>query len=665
MPGWIAFSSSVNAHAIIGNTIGKCNNQVSKYLISKIFMLAAALLVASGLARGNELSYEIRGVEEPVLTNVRSHLESFTLVGPAAPNGRNNEKLIQDAVTRVGTAMRPYGYYKPEVSGELKRAGNQNWILAIQIDSGAPLKIVVADVQVQGDGAGYEPLMEWQSSWPLAVGSVLDQSRWEDEKTAALEIARAQGYLQSEFSEQSINIDLEKYEASLTLIMKTGRRSVMGDVTFEQNSLQPRVLQNIPRFEPGDFYTSRIMEKFRIDLWQTGYFTDVVVVEQRRTDGDHPIVDLQVTLETATRNTYQGSLGLGTDTGARVQAGWSRHPMTSFGDRIDVSLGWQQKDNEFVFRTGYRIPRRSADRQYWTAEALYKTELQDFDFKLEDDDEDRIRLAEGRISDIALSFGRLQVRNRRNSEHQVFATLLGQFVTEKTSRTLLPGISPQFIPLSMDPDFEQRIEGTISTLALGFEWDQPAVRGKGFDTVGSRDQAHLLYSTEAWGSEVDFLQAYVSSRRQFLLGDRWKILMRAEVGYTDAIVDDYSISIENETILLSVTRLQDFYRFKAGGNNSVRGYSFESLSNNDLGSNNVIAASTEAEFRFFERWSAAAFIDIGNAFNDWDKMNLKTGIGVGIRWYSIAGSIRVDVAQALDLEGRPWRVHFAIGANLL
>ena len=98
---------------------------------------------------------------------------------------------------------------------------------------------------------------------------------------------------------------------------------------------------------------------------------------------------------------------------------------------------------------------------------------------------------------------------------------------------------------------------------------------------------------------------------------------------------------------------------------SVRGYGFEQLSNNDIGSNHIITASAEAEYRFLESWSGAAFFDIGNAFNEWDNPDLKRGIGVGIRWHSIAGEIRVDVAQAIDFNGRPWRWHITIGTPLL
>ena len=97
----------------------------------------------------------------------------------------------------------------------------------------------------------------------------------------------------------------------------------------------------------------------------------------------------------------------------------------------------------------------------------------------------------------------------------------------------------------------------------------------------------------------------------------------------------------------------------------MRGYSFESLSNNGLGSNNIVTASAELEFKLRPDWSLAAFVDTGNAFNDWGNYELRTGAGVGVRWYSIAGPIRLEVARGLDLQGDPWRVHFTIGTPLL
>ena len=96
----------------------------------------------------------------------------------------------------------------------------------------------------------------------------------------------------------------------------------------------------------------------------------------------------------------------------------------------------------------------------------------------------------------------------------------------------------------------------------------------------------------------------------------------------------------------------------------MRGYSYESLSNNGIGSNNVLTASVEVERRVLGDWSVAAFMDAGNAFNDWSDKRLRKGVGVGVRWYAIGFPLRLDVASALDLEGEPWRVHFTIGSTL-
>lgn len=612
-----------------------------------------------------DLTYDIRGVAEPMLTNVRSHVDAFRLTSNLGTTSARSEEMIEDAEDRARAALRPYGYYKPIISSELKSTGGDAATLVLQIDPGPPVTVTQVNVQVTGEGKDYAPLQEWQLSWSLPVGAVLDQTQWEDHKQDAIEVAAAQGYLQAEFTEQSIDLDLINNVANLILIFDTGRRSMMGKISYQQDVLRPAVLDNVPRFNEGDPYSAFLMEKFRIDLWQTGYFTDVEVRERPRADVDPPVVNLQVNLKTETRNTYQGMLGVGSDTGLRAQLRWSRHPVSSFGDRLDVAIGWQQQDNEFLLRPTYRIPRRTAQRQYWISEMILKTEKQDFEFKKNPEDEEVIRLAEGRINDYAVKIGRLKVRNLKASGHQAFETLYAQYLHEYKQLDLLPDVPPDLLPLTLDPDFERRLKGTSDTLVFGVDWDRPAVRGKSFQTVGRRDRAWLFASSETWGSKNDFYQVYVSTNRNYIAGDRWKFLLRAEAGYTDAKVDHYSVSVGGQDFNLGITRLPDLYRFKAGGSRSVRGYGFEDLSDNDLGSNNIITASAEVEMNFLENWSAAVFFDIGNAFNDWDKPDLKRGIGFGIRWYTIAGAIRVDYARAEDFEGKPWRLHFTIGIPLL
>ena len=66
-----------------------------------------------------------------------------------------------------------------------------------------------------------------------------------------------------------------------------------------------------------------------------------------------------------------------------------------------------------------------------------------------------------------------------------------------------------------------------------------------------------------------------------------------------------------------------------------------------------------------EVWPAERRGASGNAFNAWSETTLRKGVGMGIRWYSIAGPIRLDIAWAIDEQDKPWRLHFTIGSPLL
>jgi translocation and assembly module TamA len=257
------------------------------------------------------------------------------------------------------------------------------------------------------------------------------------------------------------------------------------------------------------------------------------------------------------------------------------------------------------------------------------------------------------------------VRDRKKGYQQISETIFGQYLRESYDYDPGADAAPEVRDIAMDPELGRLFRDHVRTLSFGIEWDWPVIAGKAFETNGRHDRAWVFTSSDVWGSERNFTQAYLSTRRSYLAGERFKFLLRGEVGYSDADVDTVELDVGGGPLTLSITELPTQYRFKAGGSNSVRGYGFEALNDNDIGSNHIITASAEIEMKIIENWSVAAFVDVGNAFNHWTERNLKRGVGVGIRWYTLAGPIRVDVAQAQDFEGRPWRVHFTMGSPLL
>lgn len=624
----------------------------------------AALLFGWSSASA-DVTYRISGIKDPLLSNVRRHVEEFSLTGSARVSTMQFDEIVTDAEARAREALKPYGYYQPSFDTELVRNGREDWRVEMRINRGPPVRVAAADIVVRGPGSDLGTLAEWQLDWPLAEGKILNQVRWEEQKDAALDLLKAEGYLSANYVLSAIELDLVRNEATLKIVLDTGPQAVFGDVVFRQDVVKPEVLHNIPRFERGSPYSAELLAKFRYDLWSTGYFTDIRVETQEHLDRDPPTVDLVATLETTARNTYQGTLGFGTDTGFRTQAFWKRRLLSSRGDRLDVGIGYQELDDEFSVRADYRIPRRTETRQFWVANASVQSENQDLEFKRSESDEGFVKLANGSVNEFFLRLGNLRVRDRKQGYRQIFETVFAQYL--RTSYNYDPGAdaTPEVIAIRDDPVLGRLFRDTVGTLALGVEWDWPAITGNEFETQGHHEQAWIFTASDSWGSDRDFTQVYASSRRSYLKGERFKILLRAEAGFTDAAVDTVFLDIGGESLPLSVTRLPNRYRFKAGGSNSVRGYGFEDLSNNDIGSNHIVTASAEVEMRVLPKWSIAAFFDVGNAFNDWDERNLKKGIGAGIRWYSIAGPIRVDIAQALDVEGKPLRLHFTLGSPLL
>ena len=621
--------------------------------------LMLVLVSAFASARANELNYVVSGVGDPLKTNILAHVENVQLGRDARLSQRDYDEVVADTERRARAALRPYGYYQPAVRARIERESDDLLRVSLQINPGPPMLIVAAQVEVVGAGANEAVFRQWQRSWPLVAGEILLQPVWEAQKVRAIEEAKSRGYLGVEFSERALELDLDENTATLRLTLNTGPQYMFGDIDFGKHVLKPGILESIPRFNKGEPYNSNMLETFRNDLWKTGYFTDVTVQEVSQPEESPPEVDLKVTLNTDHKNAYQGSLGLGTDTGMRLQAQWSRHPVSRNGDRLDVGVGWQDEDDEYSAHTSYRLPRLTRQQQYWVADVFAKFEKIDLEIKRNPEDENFIKIGDGNVNEYHVRTGRLKVRNLKRGNRQMFETLFLQFLNTRQEFDLLYPL-----PIRENEDTNV-IDQSDNNFSLGYDVDLVEVNGKGFDTEGRRDRAWVFHSNNAMGSASEFTQAYFSTRRIYHKSERWKFLVRAEVGYTEARVDNLVIEVDNISVPVSLTELPNFYRFKAGGSQSVRGYGFESLSNNDIGSNHIITASVEAELRVLNNWTAAAFVDIGNAFNDWSKPKLRKGAGIGIRWYSIAGPVSLDVARALDVIGKPWRIHFTIGTPLL
>ena len=136
------------------------------------------------------------------------------------------------------------------------------------------------------------------------------------------------------------------------------------------------------------------------------------------------------------------------------------------------------------------------------------------------------------------------------------------------------------------------------------------------------------------------------------LGEKTRLISRGQLGATG---------------LGELFELPPSLRFFTGGDNSVRGYEYNSIGEEDengvvQGGINLLVGSLEIDHPVKGNWFTAVFIDTGTAFdNDPD---FKQGAGVGIRWRSPIGPIRLDAAKPLNQSEDKYTLHFSVGVDL-
>ncbi len=570
------------------------------------FLITLAIFMAP-VARAASVVVEIEGVTDALLENVRNTLSIVQYRDDANLSRPWVQRLHGKAESEIRSALKPYGYYRPTVEKALSRR-DDGWTASYRIDPGVPVPIRSADVQLFGAGAGEAGFQKLVKAQPLSVGAPLNQPRYDSLKSSLQKRALEQGYFDARFLRHEIRLDLDAYHADIVLHYDTGARYRLGEVTFAPSSLSDDFLARYVTFKPGDNYSTKAVLGLQEALTDSDYFSSVDVIAQRERAEDLQ-VPVNVTVVPHKRNKYTFGLGYGTDTGARASAGWERRLVNKRGHRFATDLRLSEVKNNLS--ASYSVPLRNPRTEKLTYSAGY------FD---SDTDTNRSQ-----------------------------TILLGASRTDSrwgSSETL--GLSFQREDFTVGG-----VDDTALLLMPEASWLWVRADDRIYSSRGMRLQLSVRGASEALLSSTTFVQTQLQAKFIQKVFSASRIILRGDAGIS--YVPDFR-------------ELPSSQRFFAGGDQSVRGYDYESLAPTDangviLGGRNLLVGSAEYEHPIKGKWSAALFVDTGVAIDSLTD-RLSTGAGIGLRWRSPIGLIRIDVASALSKDGHPLRLHLVIGPDL-
>lgn len=571
-------------------------------------LLALAVPRAHAQAPAYKVKVEITGIDGAPKRNVLAVLG----IARAADEGDLTldrvRQLNRHASDEIATALEPFGYYNPVVQ-QIVRQDGKTWIAHYAIAPGPAVRVKHVDLAVSGEGADAPTFQEAVAQFPLHEGDTLYHLPYEAWKLALLTTASDSGYLEAAFDTSAIMVDRENAVADILIRVTTGPRFRFGPVSFSPTPLDSSFLATRVPFREGQPYQQQKLLQLQSNLGEDPYFNAVEVIPLPDSAVGRE-VPIQVNLALLKPQAFELGAGYGTDNGPRGRASATFRRLNAKGHHAQVEV--IGSTNEQSIATKYMIP------------------------------------AFGNPTGVLTLLAGYALLNPTTSRSTTW--LIGP----RLSRRRLGWRETLHLAFQRE-NFAVGVDSGIAKMVLaGAAWERTRANDRTFPTNGLRVRVRAQGASKSLASNVSFLQLAANAKVIRGLAPRFRVLARADIG---------------RDITSQFRSLPPTMRFFAGGDQSVRGFQYLSLGIRDslgsvVGGPTLLTGSIEADYRFLGRFAVAVFTDAGNAMSGFRLSDVEQGAGVGVRWLSPIGLIRVDGAWAVSRPGTPFRIHFSLGPDL-
>ena len=516
--------------------------------------------------------------------------------------------------------LRSHGYYDATVEPTIDAAGLELHVQLAAIPGSLyrfeSVELPGLDQATGNEAESLRAAFGIKAGDPVVAQQVIDAG-------VALQVALGErGFATAKLGEQDIVIDHEEQTASLVLPVAPGPIARFGQISVTgQPPFSPRHVQRIARFRPGDRYEQSEVADLRRALIATGLISSLEMTPVPRDEGR--VIDLAVKLEPAPMRTIAGEVGYGTGEGLRAEASWQHRNLFNPEGALTLRgvVGTQEQLGAVIFRRNNWLRRD----QVLNAQALASHVDRDaYEAKT-----------------LSLSGGFERQSNfiwQKKWTWSLGAELVATDERDTIEATGEPRRRTFFIAA---------LPGS-----LGLDESNDLLN----PTTGFRLLGRVSPEISFQGGAFPYARVQVDGSAYHPVSDRIVAAGRVRVGtILGAQRDDIAPS----------------RRFYSGGGGSVRGYGYQrigprDIDNDPIGGRSLAEFSLEARIRLSAlggNFGVVPFIDGGTLstdalpdFKDW-----QIGVGIGARYYSSFGPIRIDIGTPLNRQQGDGRIAVVVG----
>jgi len=525
------------------------------------------------------------------------------------------DRLIATTPAQARSLAETEGYFEAQVTVARDRAEVPR--VTVTVDPGPRARIDEVGIAIEGplleaertgNAAAIDTAAMLLEQWPLPRGEPFTQASWVSAKSSTLARLQGAGYPLAQWRSTSATVDTAARLVKLQLVADSGPLFRLGKLRIEGLSrYDEAVVLHLLDFVPGEAYTEALLAQWQRHLQRSELF-EAATVELQLDSDRADAATVVVTVREFQRQQTTIGVGFSSDTGARATLDYMHRSPFDSHVVVTSKLELGREKNAWA---GQVISHPLPDHYRNLVSADYE--------RLDQDGE--LRTSAG------LRLGRNQ--DTDNFGRQYFIALQGATVESAAPTTAAQAAS------------------------LNYNWVTRSIDSLPLPTRGTVFSAETAggYAFRTTGSNGVFARALGRATGYRPFGDSWNLQWRLEAG---------------EVFTKSDVTIPDTLLFRAGGQDSVRGYAYRTLGpieNGVVTSGRMLFTSSVEVARpvssqFPSLWGAL-FVDAGDAANSWQQLKPVVGVGPGIRWRSPVGSLRIDLAYGVDLH--KWRLEVSLG----